>query len=398
MKEELKGAYLKDFATEFSKRNPVPAVGLEALVDNLTPTQIALQHAFITANPNPIGSKNKMAEATARSTYSAAHTRVHPSLEAFRDKLGFYDIFLIDPQSSRIVYTAFKELDFTSSLVDGPAAKTGLGDVYRKVKEAAAADAVALSDYAPYFISYNDQASFIAMPLMDGGKLIGVIAAQMPLDSITEVMTASRKWKSQGLRESGETYLVGSDLLMRTDSRFLLEDKPGFLKALGTSLSAAQLALADKKNTSIGVVKVGSEAAREAIAGKDGVGLVNDYRGLPVFSAYGPVDVLGLRLGVIAEMDEAEALAAATELRNQTIVNTTAIALLVLLVAGVAGYVFVRSITRPVIDLSNLVNEVAKGNDQARSQVKTEDELQDLGDTFNALLDDRIAKLNQAQT
>lgn len=397
MREELKQAYTKDFAGEFTKRNPQPANGLDAMVEALDPTQVALQHAFITANPNPLGAKNKLVESAERSAFSVAHAKAHPSLDSFRERLGFYDVFLIDPQNDRIVYTAFKELDFTTSLSDGPAAKTGLGDVYRKVKSATKLDVVALSDYAPYFISYNDEAAFMAVPIVENEKLIGVLAAQVPLDEVSGVMTAARGWKKQGLGDSGETYLVGRDLLMRTDSRFLLEDKPGFLKALQGKVSPALVTLADKKNTSIGVVKVESDAAKAAIEGKDGFALVKDYRGEPVFSAYGPLDLLGVRFAVLAELDESEALAGADELQRQTLLRTAAIALVVLGLAAAAGYLFVRTITRPVNQLATLVTEVAGGNDEVRSNVKTGDELQDLGDTFNKLLDDRIATLRKAE-
>jgi methyl-accepting chemotaxis protein len=81
---------------------------------------------------------------------------------------------------------------------------------------------------------------------------------------------------------------------------------------------------------------------------------------------------------------------------RQTLIRTIAIALGILALAGIAGYFFVRSITRPVNDLSELVKQVAAGDDDVRSKVKTGDELQELGDTFNKLLDERIASLSKA--
>ncbi len=396
MREALKGYYEKDFAAEYAKRNPGGATGMEKWAAGLDDTQVALQHAFITNNRFPLGEKDKLVDAVDRSSFAAAHSRYHPSFSSFREKLGLYDLFLIDPASDRIVYTVFKELDFTSSLSDGISAKTGLGDVYRKVKAAGKAGTIALSDYTPYFVSYDDEASFMAVPIMEGDKLIGVLAAQLPLDKISAVMTAGRKWQDQGLGQTGETYLVGNDLLMRTDSRFLLEDKAGFLKEFSGKFTPKQIAQADKKNTSIGVVKVETDAARGAIAGKSEFALINDYRGAPVFSAYAPVDLYGVRFALLAELDEAEALAGADEVSRQTLIRTIAIALGILALAGIAGYFFVRSITRPVNDLSELVKQVAGGDDVVRSQVKTGDELQELGDTFNKLLDERIASLSKA--
>lgn len=396
LREELKPSYVKEFTVEFNKRNPQPPAGIQALLDALDPVAMTLQHAFIAANPNPQGAKNKLAEPAERSAYGAAHARVHPSLEAFRDRLGFYDIFLIDTQTDRIIYTAFKELDFATSLANGPAARSGLGEVYRKAKTGKP-DTVALSDYAPYFLSYNDQAAFIGLPIAEGDRVIGVLAAQIPLDKVSALMTAGRNWAAQGLGATGETYVVGTDLLMRTDSRLLLEDKAGFLNALGGKVDAAQLAIADRKSTSIGVVRVESAAAREATAGKDGFAQALNYGGEPVFSAYGPVDVLGVRFGVLAEVTQAEALAGSARLRSQTLARTLLIAAAVLVLASVGGLLFVRSITRPVNALSAVVAQVAAGDDEVRSTVATGDEIQALGDAFNRLLDDRIATLRQAE-
>ena len=177
-REAVKGFYGKEFANEYAKRNPAAASGMDAWAAKLDDTQVALQHAFIVANTNPLGEKDKLVDSAERNSFAAVHSRYHPSLSAFRERLGLYDVFLIDPQTDRDVYTVFKEIDFTTSLSDGISAKTGLGDVYRQVKAAAKAGTVALSDYSPYFVSYDDQASFFAVPIMEGSQMIGVMATE----------------------------------------------------------------------------------------------------------------------------------------------------------------------------------------------------------------------------
>ena len=393
---ELKGYYETKFADEFARKNPTKAANLDKWANGLDDIQATLQHAFIVANPNKLGEKDKMVDAQEKSSYATLHSKFHPSFSAIQERLGLYDIFLIDTQTDKVVYTVFKELDFASSLSDGISSKTGLAEVYRKVKQADKAGTVALSDYTPYFASYDDQASFVAMPIMEGGRMIGVLAAQLPLDKITSVMTGDKKWANQGLGATGETYLVGKDLLMRTDSRFILDDKVTFLKEFGSKISAEQLSLADKKVTTIGVVKVDTTAAKEAIGGKDGFGLINDYRGLPVLSAYGPLDLFGTRFAVLAEQDESEALAGADELLRLTILRVLGIAAAILALAGLASYYFVRTITLPVNALSDMAQKVSLGDDSVRSTVTSGDELQDLGNTLNKMLDDRQGVLQTA--
>ncbi len=52
-------------------------------------------------------------------------------ISSFRQRFGYYDIFLVDAQSGDIVYTVFKELDFSTSLKDGPYSKTNIGRCYQ---------------------------------------------------------------------------------------------------------------------------------------------------------------------------------------------------------------------------------------------------------------------------
>jgi methyl-accepting chemotaxis protein len=396
MRGNVKIFYDQQFSEEFSRKNPTRPVGLDKWVTELDEAQIALQHAYIVANKNKLGEKNKMVDAIDKSSYATQHAKFHPSFAALQERLGLYDIFLIDTQTDRIVYTVFKEIDFASSLADGIAAKTGLAEVYKKVKASEKADTVALSDYARYLPSYDDHASFVAVPIMDNGKVIGVLAMQLPLDKITSVMTAEKKWADQGLGKTGESYLVGRDLLMRTDSRFLLENKTEFLNESAKTISPTLLAYADKKNTSIGVISVDTNASKQALSGKSGFELINDYRGTPVFSAYGPLDLFGVRLAILAEQDEVEALAGVDSLRLQTIIRTLVISLLILALAGIAAYYFVKTITRPVNALSDMARKVSSGDDNIRSTVTSGDELEDLGGTLNKMLDDRQAVLKQA--
>ena len=65
--------------------------------------------------------------------------------------------------------------------------------------------------------------------------MLGVIVFQLPLDRINAVTTGGGNWTKAGLGESGETYLVAGDGSMRSESRFLLENLPGFLEVLASS-------------------------------------------------------------------------------------------------------------------------------------------------------------------
>ena len=216
MRDELRQYYANDFANEYKTiTGGLPNTNAQ-LADQDDDT-LFLQYQYIKANPNPLGSKELLNRAPDTSSYSDHHAKYHPMVRSFLKKFGYYDIFLVDIDSGDIVYSVFKELDFTTSLIDGPYANTNFGEAFRAAAAASSPDFVTLVDYKAYTPSYEAAASFIASPIFDDeGKKLGVAMFQMPIDRINAIMG-----ERTGLGESGETYAVGNDNLFRNDSRFL---------------------------------------------------------------------------------------------------------------------------------------------------------------------------------
>jgi methyl-accepting chemotaxis protein len=109
-------------------------------------------------------------------------------------------IFLVDPETGDVVYSVFKELDYATSLQDGPYADTNFGEAFRLAKAAGEKEAVVLVDYARYAPSYEAPASFIASQIFDGEKMVGIAMFQMPIDRLNAIMG-----ERAGLGETGET-------------------------------------------------------------------------------------------------------------------------------------------------------------------------------------------------
>jgi methyl-accepting chemotaxis protein len=386
-----------EFALEFSKKNPQNAPDMAATTNATDAITAALQYQYIAKNPAALGKKFELNAASDNSTYSKLHAQFHPSLTTAQQQLGYYDIFLVEPESKRIVYTVFKELDFGTRLDTGIAQKTKLAEVVASAWAAEKPGTVVLSDYAAYLPSYNDQAAFMATPIFDAGRKVGVLAVQVPIDRITAVMTSGKRWAESGLGKTGETYLVGPDKLMRTDSRFLLEDKAAFLQGAGATLNAEQRQIVERKTTTIGQLKVDSEGVRSALAGQTGVATYPDYRGEPVVGAYAPLKTLGLTWALISEIDAAELFGPAIEQRRLTILAAVVTAMGVLLLAAALIYFFARAFLRPVDQLQSTVQKLGAGDFSARSKLATRDELQDLGDALDKMLDERLESLAKAQ-
>ena len=135
-----------------------------------------LQYQYIAANPNPLGAKNNLDRANDGSRYSELHG-AHPPVPAHgaAASSACTTSSWWSRANGTIVYTVFKELDFATSLVNGPYAKTKLGDAFRQTWALDKPGMVALSEFGEYLPSYNDQAAFLGTPIFDGGKKIGVL-------------------------------------------------------------------------------------------------------------------------------------------------------------------------------------------------------------------------------
>lgn len=242
-----------------------------------------LQRLYIDENPYPEGRRHMLIAADDASLYTQVHASVHPRALRFLENHGYYDLFLFNPEGD-LVYTAFKERDFATNFDSGPWKDTELGRAFREAREAESDDFVVFTDFEPYEPSNGEPASFVASPVRaEDGSLAGVLAFQVPVDRIDQIMQFTG-----GMGETGETYIVGDDLLMRSNSRF-----------------------AD--STTILRVSVDTETVRRALAGGTGVEITDDYRGVPVLSAYGPLEFEGVRWAVMAEIDEQEVMGRARE-------------------------------------------------------------------------------------
>ncbi len=315
-RNDLKTYYTTDFANEYKQQNNGQRSDAISYINQLDEDSIALQYYYIKANHNQLGEKHNLDTSDDKSSYSKLHAKYHPAIRDFLQQFGYYDIFLVDPDSGDIVYSVYKELDFTTSLKNGPYANTNFGRVFQQVNNSNDPDYVKLVDFEPYTPSYEGAASFIASSIYDGTEKVGILLFQMPIDNINSVMTSNSDWKNVGLGDSGETYLIGHDYSMRSQSRFLIEDKESYfamMNDLGTDQGTLDKIKA--KESTILLQKVETKGTRSAISGATSVEMFPDYRDVQVLSAYTPVDIEDVEWVIMSEIDKAEALMPVTALK-----------------------------------------------------------------------------------
>ncbi len=364
-KKSLQAYYNDKFLAKYKTRNKNVNFNTESILSSLDGDSLALQYQYIVNNPGPLGGKDTMNAAADGSDYTSIHKIYHPHIRSFLNKFDYYDIFLVDPVSGDIVYSVFKELDYSTSLINGSYANTGLGQAFKEANAANDPSYVAFTDFSPYTPSYEDPAAFIASPIFDKGRKIGILVFQMPIDRINTIMSYHQDWKNQGMGDSGETYLVGQDKTMRSLGRFLIDDKPGYLEVLKTNgVDAGLIDRIDRKDTTIGLQTVHTMGVEQALKGESGTAIFNDYRGVPVLSAFAPLSIAGLDWVILSEVDEAEAFAPIQNFINHIMLWSVCGLMLVGLITGLLGKLFANYILNPIFYVLGSVEYIAKDIEQ----------------------------------
>ncbi len=385
----LKDLYQKTFTEKYQQLNPGKTEDFSSLYNALPDLTRALQNDFIALNQYPLGEKNSLDTSQHSTPYSDFHAEFHPIFNHYLQSFGFYDIFLVDAQSGYVTYSVYKELDFATSLKDGPYAQSGLADAYRGAMQLDSSQPFFITDFAPYLPSYDAQAAFISAPIHDHGNLVGVLIMQLPLDIIDNIMTHDQNWVKAGLGQSGETYLVGGDKLMRSNSRFVIEDLDGYLQAVShLEQDKANLDIIKAKQTSIGLQHVNSPSVTEALSGKSGYHLIDDYRGVPVLSAYQPLNIKGLDWVILSEIDEAEGFKLLDSVQSYTIKAIVSLGIAALIIGALVAWLMTRSIITPLNRMIDIFKQLSSGQGDLRFRLdeKGNSELAVLATQFNVFI------------
>ncbi|MBI1309133.1 MAG: hypothetical protein GC129_04685 [Proteobacteria bacterium] len=302
------------------------------------PTARALQYLYIAANSNPIGEKQKLDDAGDGSAYSKLHAEYQDARRNFVDDFGYYDYFLIDGESGRIIYTNFKEIDFQSSVKEGPEAETPFGKTVRAVL-ASNEDKVKFADMSPYLPSYNEGAMFVVAPIMEDGKTIGALAFQIPTGHFKDFFTPLKK-----MGESVDGFLVGSDGVFRSDQT--AEEGKG-----GEKVNPA---LADAlKNIFEGGVTAGVFA-------------YNGSDGGPMYGAMQHMDLgHGIDWGMVVGIDKAEMLKGTYHLMYMLLAVVIGMAV----VATLFGAFLANGSVKPIMELAKRFGESAEKVARSTGQV-----------------------------
>lgn len=308
-----------------------------------------LQALYIENNPYGAGNRHRLIAAEDDSYYSSVHAVFHPWFKSLAEARGLYDVFLFDLEGN-LIYSVYKERDFATNFISGEWRNSSLGKSYRTVVGSQDPAFVSFGDFAPYGPSNNAPASFIARGVFDAeGTKIGVLAYQMPIEQLNTTMT-----QRTGLGETGETYLVGPDRLMRTDSRFDSE-------------------------TAVLRLRAETDSVLRALKGEANVATIENYRGSKVISSFQPIEFRGTRWALIAEFSEEELNA---PIQEKIGIMLFASAGVIVLLGGL-GFIAGAKLASPISSIAEVAGALASG--ELETSIPYRDKTDEVGDLAKAI-------------
>ena len=349
-------------------------------VDALLPTSNAQKYlqAYYTAPFNDWDKAIRFDDARDGSAWSAANARFNDFFREIVLRFQFEDALLLDNRGN-VVYTAYKGVDLGTNILTGPYREGELRDAYQKALASNAVDYVGVTDFGDYQPA-DEPTAWMVSPVGPEGRVEGVLALQFPISKISRLMTADRQWEAAGMGNTGETFLVGPDGLMRSDSRLFLENPEDFERDVvnaGTPPDVAEESIRQGGTTL--VQPVATEATRMAQRGQSGTIIEDDYLGHETLQAYAPVDLRGLNWSIIAKVDTSEAFAPVATFTRTLVLSTAVIIFAVCIAAMLLARLFVRPIRR----LEAGAQRISSGDYHVTLPVQSRDEFGDLTVAFN---------------
>ena len=284
---------------------------------------------------------------------SAEYAQVEASLRPFFSRylrdFGFTDLFLMATTGEGVFAVNEREgLGFNYET--GPFKGTERAVAFRRVRDTNALTLVGFDSF-----SVNSRSAYIALPLNDATGVIGVAVFEVGKEPVFTVVG-----DHGGLGETGET-LLG----VRRDDAIVIVAPVRFEDELpkGRSIAAGST----------------ERGLRAALDGQSGQGVVRDYRGKQTLAAWRPLPSLGLGLEV--KMDVSEVVAPVGEQRR-TLLRLAVIGLPVLAAGALLA---ARSVSKPIVRLTEATRTVAAGDREFQVPVDRDDEVGELSRAFNTM-------------
>lgn len=289
----------------------------------------------------------------------------------FAKSYGYLDILVICTKHGHVMYSQSRNSDKGANIRTGNLKDSGLNEVWKKAKEL---QRPVFTDLRPYEANNNEPTMFLGTPITIDGETKAILVLKID-DRITSRIMNFR----EGYGETQESFLVGADKLMRSDS---------FLSPKTHSLRASY------KNKT----RVDTEAVREALAGKEDTRLVIDHNGDLVLSSFRKLQI-GEDLGwaIISEIDKDEVMELSNSLRDAILMILVIVFIVVLFVSF---FILNSILVKPMKLLEDMTKEISEGEGDltGRLVVNGDDEIARVSRYINAFIEKVQITIKEAKS
>ncbi len=342
-----------------------------------------LQYHYLVKNPYDVDNKSHLDMAKDGSQYSEIHQNFHKFFRSITTRFDYKNLFLVDSETGNIVYSVHKDTGFATSFKDGPYAYSGAANLFETLQNNRERGAFDVIDFTSFRPSYGQPVAFIGSPIFRQSNLVGILLLQLPVDEINRIMTGNFQWKQDGLGKTGETILVGSDYLMRSQSRFLVENPDDYFKELKKQNISDRIIERIKENNSpILLQEIKTNSIEKALKGDEGLGILDDYRGVSSLVAYAPLKLMdSLDWVILSKIYVSEAFEPIQVFGKRVLVTS---AILVPIVTILSLFLS-RRLVMPIYRLISGAKKITSGQNNVVVTVPSDDEFCQLAGAFNKM-------------
>ena len=287
------------------------------------------------------------------SDYSEVHARVHAQLVALTESLGVEELLLVSSRTSDIVYSVQKRIDFGANLSTGPYRDSELADaVLRRLSGVRIGESV-IADQGIYIPGGGRPVAFVAASIRRGTEVIGALVVQIPVEAINSITTADGRWEEVGLG-GGESYLVGADRLLRSESRLWIEDPDRYLDKVDDD---ELVGLIEVFGSPVGLQPVETDPVDAALEGRTFDGTTRNYLGARTFAYSTPIEAPGVDWVVVADVPLDDARAPLLEFAKRL----GLVLVIILPAAGLIGVLMASRMTRSIPPVVEAAHQITAG-------------------------------------
>ena len=371
---------------------------------DLSPVAAILQYVYILKNPSSAGSKfqaNSVLDisknenlspdfrnAFSKTMFARAMDRYHGLFETVVRRNSYYDLMLIDDLGN-VVYTFEKGWDFGTNVFKGWRERSQLEKVFlgawygsSSSGDHSSGEEIVITDLERYAGASGSPMLLLSCPINNrlGGRL-GVVVHKIASSTFTDMVTFQGRWSAVGLGETGEAYIVGPDLKLRTESRFVKE-MPEKMKSLSFEPDGSAGTLTSILGASLHNTAVENIYSDQTLSNEGEVTFFDDI-GRESLGVYKPLGAPGLDWGLVITISTDEAFAPAVHLTRLIAFG----GFIILIVAILAALAFGHLLSGPIVQLVNTAERIGSGDLSARAPISSRDEIGFLAERFNYMID-----------